>query len=161
MGHTGHDEGDCARELLEVVPAVMRFIRSQMRSHRGLSLSVAQFRTLVFIERSAGISLGGVAEHLGLTPPSACKLIDGLEGRGLITRTPSPEDRRRVAIEITAAGKRCVGDARRETRRSLSGVLSALDEGSRGEITAAMGMLRSVFVDRAVTTGRAAVNADS
>lgn len=157
----GHGEDECARELLEVVPSVMRFIRAEMRGHRAPSLSVPQFRALVFVERSTGVSLGGVAEHLGLTPPSTCKLVDGLEGRGLVTRTQSPEDRRRVAIELTAAGTRCVADARRETRKSLTGVLLALDAGSLAALTASMGMLRRVFVDRSVRTRKAAVNADT
>ena len=45
-------------QVLEVVPTVMRFIRTQMRSHRSLDLSVPQFRALVFIERTDGASLG-------------------------------------------------------------------------------------------------------
>ncbi|MGA2378038.1 MAG: MarR family transcriptional regulator, partial [Spirochaetia bacterium] len=64
-------EDECAREVLDVVPSVMRFIRTEMRSHRALDLTVPQFRSLVIIERAAGTSLTGVAEHLGLTPPSA------------------------------------------------------------------------------------------
>jgi DNA-binding MarR family transcriptional regulator len=79
-------EKDCAREILDVKPVVMRFIRAEMRRHRAPGLSVPQFRTLVFIERSEGSSLGTVAEHLGLTPPSACKLVDGLRERRLIFR---------------------------------------------------------------------------
>src|SRR5208337_1289416 len=95
-------EDECAREVLDVVPTVMRFIRTEMRSHRALELSVPQFRSLVYIERTAGTSLLGVAEQLGLTSPSACKLIDGLANRGMVTRGESPGDRRRVTLEITA-----------------------------------------------------------
>ena len=60
------------------MPSVMRFIRTEMRSHRALALGVPQFRSLVLIERTAGTSLTGVAAQLGLTPPSASKLVDGL-----------------------------------------------------------------------------------
>lgn len=105
------EEEQCARELLEVVPIVSRFIRTEMRRHRALGLSVPQFRTLAFTERTGGTTLGGVAEHLGLTPPSACKIVDGLEARELVTRMPSPEDRRKVNLQITPAGKRALTDA--------------------------------------------------
>ncbi len=154
-------EDACARELLDVVPSVMRFIRAEMRRHRALSLSVPQFRALVFVERSGGTSLGAVAEHLGLTPPSACKLVDGLEGRGLVTRAHPPDDRRRIAIGITADGRHSLADARRETRKSLAGVLSALDAGSLEAITDSMGMLRDVFAERASTERRAVVHAST
>jgi DNA-binding MarR family transcriptional regulator len=140
-----HEDVDCAQELLEAVPAVMRFIRAEMREHRSPGLSVPQFRTLVFIERAEGTSLGGIAEHLGLTPPSACKLVDGLQNKGLITRTQSQEDRRRVTIEITAQGKRSLTDARRETRNSLSEALAALDAGELAGIAASLRLLRGVF----------------
>ena len=149
------EDSACAQELLEVVPAVMRFIRAEMRGHRAAGLSVPQFRTLVFIDRAEGTSLGEVAEHLGLTPPSACKLVDGLQGKGLVTRTQCPEDRRRVTIEITPEGKRSLADARRETKSSLTAVLAALDAVERAGITKSMKLLRGVFTDGVTTERRA------
>jgi len=61
--------GQCAQGVLEVVPVIMRYIRAQMRSHRGAGLSVPQLRTLLFVNRNEGAALGSLAEHLGLTPP--------------------------------------------------------------------------------------------
>ena len=139
-------EDECAREVLDVVPTVMRFIRTEMRSHRALELSVPQFRSLVYIERTAGTSLLGVAEQLGLTSPSACKLIDGLANRGMVTRGESPGDRRRVTLEITARGARALAGARRESQQSLSRLLGALDGEDLSAVTRAMSALRRVFV---------------
>ncbi|MGA2762027.1 MAG: MarR family winged helix-turn-helix transcriptional regulator [Spirochaetia bacterium] len=141
-------EDECAREILDVVPAVMRFIRTEMRRHRALGLSVPQFRTLVFIERAGGASLGSVAEHLGLTPPSACRIVDGLEGRTLVTRRQSAEDRRRVTLEITPGGKRALADARRETQKSLSGILAGVDQGELAAVMQSMLVLRNAFSAR-------------
>ncbi|MGA2642766.1 MAG: MarR family winged helix-turn-helix transcriptional regulator [Spirochaetia bacterium] len=138
-------EEECAREVLDVVPTVMRFIRTEMRSHRALELSVPQFRSLVYIERAAGTSLLGVAEQLGLTSPSACKLIDGLANRGMLTRGESPGDRRRVTLEITARGAQALASARRESQQSLSRLLGALDGEDLSAVTRAMSALRRVF----------------
>jgi hypothetical protein len=55
----------CAREVMETVPLVMRFIRTEMRSRRAPSLSVPQFRVLTFLSRRPGAPLSSVAEHLG------------------------------------------------------------------------------------------------
>ncbi len=139
------EEEECARELLDVVPSVTRFIRTQMRRNRALGLSVPQFRTLVFIERVEGASLGSVAEHLGLTPPSACKIVDGLEGRELITRIQSPQDRRRVSLGITPGGRRALSDARGETLKSLSGILAGVDRHDLTKIIQSMELLRGAF----------------
>jgi DNA-binding MarR family transcriptional regulator len=138
----------CAREVLDVVPSVMRFIRTEMRSHRALGLSVPQFRSLVFIERAAGTSLNGVAEHLGLTPPSACKLIDGLANRGMVARRESTGDRRRVTIEITPEGTRAVFHARRAAQKSLSRLLGSLKGEELAAVAKAMSGMKSIFVTR-------------
>jgi DNA-binding MarR family transcriptional regulator len=140
----------CARELLEVVPVVARFIRTEMRRHRALGLTVPQFRTLAFTERTGGTTLGGVAEHLGLTPPSTCKIVDGLEARELITRLQSPRDRRKVNLQITAVGKRALADARRETHKSLAGILSSLDQRELERIMQSMESLRTAFIGETV-----------
>ncbi|HTP59094.1 MAG TPA: MarR family transcriptional regulator [Spirochaetia bacterium] len=144
------DVEDCARELLEVVPLVARFIRSEMRRHRAPGLSVPQFRTLAFTERTGGTSLRGVAEHLGLTPPSTCKIVDVLEARALITRAQSPEDRRKVRLQITPGGRRALADARRETHKSLAGILSSLRQEELSKIMESMAPLRAAFVGERV-----------
>ena len=64
---------DCAAHLLEIVPAVMRTIRGQMRSHSAAELSVVQFRALAFLNRRAGASLSDLAEHIGLSLPNGLK----------------------------------------------------------------------------------------
>jgi DNA-binding MarR family transcriptional regulator len=46
-------------------------------------------------------SAGAVAAATGLTPAAVTALIDRLEARGLLTRTRSLEDRRKVVIEDT------------------------------------------------------------
>ena len=134
-----------------MVPSVMRFIRTEMRSHRALGLSVPQFRSLVFIERAAGTSLNGVAAHLGLTPPSVSKLIDGLRARGLVKRQESPGDRRRVTIEITTAGAEALSRARSAALASLSRLLGSLAEEDLSIVSRAMSGLRRIFTAGAQT----------
>ena len=72
------DSDEVARGLLEVVPVIIKDIRSQMRSRRSPDLTVPQFRTLAFVDRNKGTSLSAVANHMGLTLPSTSKLVDGL-----------------------------------------------------------------------------------
>jgi len=139
-----------------VVPSVMRFIRTEMRSHRALGLSVPQFRSLVFIERTAGTSLKGVAAQLGLTPPSVSKLMDGLCSRGLVKRRESPGDRRRVTIEITAEGAQALARARSAALKSLSCLLGSLTETELSTVARAMSDMRRIFAAGAlpVSEGR-------
>ncbi len=136
---------ECARELLEVVPLVMRDIRSQMRSRRTPDLTVPQFRTLSFVNRNAGSSLSDVADHIGITLPSTSKLVDALLKKGLITRDEHPKDRRRVQLVVTSRGQAILETSRKGTLSSLSEKLSSINADDRATIIKAMQTMRSVF----------------
>ncbi|HEY8526292.1 MAG TPA: MarR family transcriptional regulator [Acidimicrobiales bacterium] len=45
-----------------------------------------------------------IADELGLTPRNVTALVDGLEGEGLVRRTPHPSDRRVTLVEATPKG---------------------------------------------------------
>ncbi len=96
---------EAAHQLLEVIPVVMKEIRSEMRSRRSPDLTVPQFRALSFVNRNVGSSLLEVANHLGLTPPSTSRLVDGLIYRNMMTREDHPYDRRRVKLTVTHLGE--------------------------------------------------------
>ncbi|MBC7259933.1 MAG: MarR family transcriptional regulator [Chloroflexi bacterium] len=136
---------ECAREVLDVVPLVMRAIRAEMRSHRTPDLSVPQFRALLFLRRTPGASLSQVADHLGLTPPSASKLVDGLVARGLLARQDSQTDRRRVVLTVTPAGEAILDSALESTQAHLAETLARLDGDSRAAVISAMRALRTLF----------------
>jgi len=136
---------ECAQELLEVIPAIMRAIRGEMRSRRTPDLSVPQFRILAFVNRQPGASLSDVAEHAGLTLPSTSTSIDRLVGRNLIVRETSKTDRRRVTLSLTAAGKTLLKSARKGTQTYLAERLSTLSADERKIIMRAMQTLQPLF----------------
>ena len=136
---------ESASELLEVVPIIMRDIRSEMRSRRSPDLTVPQFRTLVFVNRNEGSSLLEVATFMGLTPPSASRLVDILISRGLMTREEHPSDRRRVKLGVTRRGHTVLENCTRGTLAHLSDKLSCVGAEDREVIVRAMQTLRSVF----------------
>jgi DNA-binding MarR family transcriptional regulator len=51
-----------------------------------------------------GISLGGVAGHLGIPKSSASERVKSLERRGFLTRRRDPADERRLSIVLTDSG---------------------------------------------------------
>jgi len=138
---------ESARELLEVVPTVMRDIRSEMRSRRSPELTVPQFRTLAFVNRKEGPSLSEVADHMGLTPPSTCRLVDGLIARGMMTRQGHPTDRRRLRLAVTRRGQMILEASRRGTLAYLADRLDGVAPDDRVVIVKAMEILRSVFAN--------------
>ncbi|HUJ74042.1 MAG TPA: MarR family transcriptional regulator [bacterium] len=141
---TSTPQRQCAQAVLDVVPAVMRVIRAEMRGRR-LDLSVPQLRLLLFVARHDGSSLREVACHLGLTPPSASKMVDVLERRALLRRRASSQDRRRITLALTPAGSSRLKQALAETRRRLCARMEELEPAELETVTAAMGVLRRTF----------------
>jgi DNA-binding MarR family transcriptional regulator len=140
----------CAREILETVPSVMRMIRTEMRSCRAPDLSVPQFRSLAFINRNPGTSLSDVAEHVGLTPPSTSKLIDGLVKRRLVERELSASDRRKITLVLTGEGKACLASAMDCAQQYISAALSELSVENLTTIIEAMQLLDRTFSPRGI-----------
>ena len=139
---------DCAREVLEVVPLIMRAIRTDMRSHRTPDLSVPQFRTLAFIDRNAGASLSDAADYIGLTLPSMSKIVDGLVARRLVIRQTHRADRRRMTLALTARGQARLQSAREAAQACLASSLASLSDIERAAIAEAMQAMRPIFTPR-------------
>ncbi len=135
----------CAREVLDVIPLVMRAIRSDMRRHRGSGLSVPHFRVLAYLSANTGASLSAVAEHLGLRLPSMSTLVEGMVARGLVVRSQSAVDRRRVTLELTTPGQAALEAARQATLALLTQRLSTLSDQDRGQVIQGLAALRGIF----------------
>jgi DNA-binding MarR family transcriptional regulator len=56
-------------------------------------------------------SLGDLAEMTGADAPYVTLIVNELEARGLVTRTPDTEDRRRKLVGLTTTGEHAVQTA--------------------------------------------------
>ena len=136
---------DTARQVLEIVPLVMRNIRSEFRAERSRDLSIAQFRALAYINNNDGVSLSSLAAHIGISLPSMSKSIDGLVGRGLVLRSPHREDRRRICLQLTAAGKDELKAAYSHTETFLVEKISGLVKQDLDTLQQSMRILGRLF----------------
>jgi DNA-binding MarR family transcriptional regulator len=138
-----------ARELLDVVPVIMRTIRTEMRRHRANDVTVPLFRSLMFIEGHPGVSLLNLAGHLGLTSPSACKIVDGLVEHSMVQRQHSDTDRRRITLELTHEGKKVLDEARINTQARLSDLLAPLSAEQCETVYEALQIIQPLFLPAA------------
>ncbi|WP_405660315.1 MarR family winged helix-turn-helix transcriptional regulator [Streptomyces sp. RK9] len=84
-----------------------------------------------------------LAADLDLAPASVTGRLDGLERRGLLRRTPSKKDRRRVDVELTESGRAVwlgAMDVLGHEEYRLLGVLSAEERAQLSD------MLRRIMV---------------
>ena len=136
---------DCAVDLLQTIPLVMRVIRTQMRGCRAPDLSVPQIRTMIFIGHEPGTGISEAAEFIGLSLPAMSKLVEGLVRRGLVSRESNSLDRRRVILNLSLRGKKELGQARRLAHAAMSSRLAQADPEELEKIFGALKCLRSIF----------------
>ncbi len=73
--------------------------------HRPRGRTWASFRVLFALRSMGPTEPGMLADVLDIAPPSVSSLLSTLERAELITRRPDPSNRRRVIVELTAAGE--------------------------------------------------------
>ena len=70
-----------------------------------------EFGVLRVLAAGEALSQQALAARLGVDATTMVGLIDLLQTEGIVTRRPDPADRRRNAIELTAAGRRLHSEA--------------------------------------------------
>lgn len=80
-------------------------------------LRPVEYTVLTLIAENPGGSLARLARALAVTAPNITAMVDRLEGKGLVARTPSDEDRRSHVLNTTRKGAELV---RKATQRIVA-----------------------------------------
>lgn len=123
--------------------AVMRLSR-RLRQNAAAGVTASQLSVLTTLARHGSMTLGELAAHEGVQPPSATRVVDNLEQAGLVAREASPTDRRTVTARLTPEGRRTVEDIRRRRDAWLAERLGELDPAARELIEAALPALEAL-----------------
>jgi DNA-binding MarR family transcriptional regulator len=74
------------------------------------ALTLSQYRLLELLRDHDSARVRRLAEHAGVSAPTATRILDTLERRGLVRRRQSSEDRRGVSVTLTDRGRRALGE---------------------------------------------------
>jgi DNA-binding MarR family transcriptional regulator len=119
-------------------PALLRIGRELRREARAVGVSPEQVALLVSIKYSPGIGVRELAARERVTPPALTKHVDRLERDGLVIRTPSSDDRRRVGLTLTDEGQRVLRRVRSRRTAWLASRLRELDADELAAVEAAV-----------------------
>jgi DNA-binding MarR family transcriptional regulator len=90
------------RTLGFLVSDIARLLRRSMdRRLQSLGLTQAQWRAIVHLSRSEGMTQAALAESLEIQPITLTRLIDRMESAGWVERRTHPLDRRAVRLFLT------------------------------------------------------------
>ncbi|MDE2466250.1 MAG: MarR family transcriptional regulator [Alphaproteobacteria bacterium] len=97
------------RVLAEFRYLLAKFLAFSEAAAQGAGLSPRQHQALLAIKGFAGgpdVSVGDLAERLGIRHHSAVGLVDRLVASGYLLRRTDPTDRRRIFVVLTSAGEK-------------------------------------------------------
>jgi DNA-binding MarR family transcriptional regulator len=117
---------------------LLRVGRELRREAREVGISPEQVSLLVALKYSPGIGINELAARERISAPAMSNHVDRLERGGLLTRTPSANDRRRVGLTLTGEGKRVLRRVRSRRTAWLASRLGALSPEELAAVKAAI-----------------------
>lgn len=141
---------DFHRDLLFLLHDVARLLRIDAdKRARVHDMTRAQWGILIWLERQPGISQKELAELLEVEPITVARLIDRLEGRGMVERRPDPRDRRIWRLHLQPPAIPVLREIHRQ-RGEISGRLAAsLEEATLEQLTEALLRIKVALVQDA------------
>ena len=96
--------GQIAIALSRISEAIHHLFKERGKMRR---LSPTQMQSLLFLKyvRPGARTIGGLADRLGSTYATTSEVVDALERKGLVERTPLPQDHRVTTLRLTPKGQ--------------------------------------------------------
>lgn len=133
------DRRNAARQLLEVLPRVMRLVAAELwRADPPLAPShLRALRRLVDGPRN----LSELADELGVSLPTMSKTVSTLSERGWVSRGEAEHDRRMVRLELTPSGRIALGRIHARAVRQISRLLESVSRSDGEALLAGLAVL--------------------
>ncbi len=112
----------------------------QVRSSGELTLS--QLAVLARLERDGPAAPAELAAAEQIRPQSVAASLGVLQSRDLVSRTPDPDDGRRVLITVTASGRALVlGNRQQKAQRLAEAIADGFTADEQQQLIAALPLL--------------------
>ena len=114
--------------LVDDVLALYQLIRRASHPVHRAEMTPEQYWLLRLLRRRGALSIGELAEALGVTGSSVTTACKRLEKAGLVTRERQSDDERMVRVVLTQEGNARVESWEQQRRELLAQLLAPLDQ---------------------------------
>lgn len=129
--------------ILRIIPGVMRFITSDLR-RRDIAISPAHLG-LLFALSERPRSLGELAELQEVSLPTMSSTIRRLAAKGWLHCERDPQDRRRLLIHLTEAGRDVLSKVYQHAEDVVFERIQALSLDACEKLLAGLSLLQQAF----------------
>jgi DNA-binding MarR family transcriptional regulator len=101
---------------------------------RAVALTPAQFGVLTVLSAQPGVGQSSLARALGFDKVTVLRVLRGLEGRGLVARTPATDNKRNMCASLTPTGQALLAQAQTPAEQAYRRLLAPLDAGQQAQL---------------------------
>jgi len=123
--------------------AVLRLSR-RLRKHDLAGLTPSQLSTLSCVGKTGPVRLGDLAAAERIAPSTLTRVVNVLEDRGYLVRTPAREDARAYLVALTDSGNAALARIRDEATSLLTDILTTLTPEQLAALEAALPALEQL-----------------
>lgn len=105
------------------------------------AITPGQFGVLTLVRANEGLNQSELGEAMGVDRSTVVAVIDKLERRGLLRRTPAPNDRRSYALRLSAEGRAMLDRLEPLVRRHEARIAAGLEPAEQQTL---IGLLKRV-----------------
>jgi DNA-binding MarR family transcriptional regulator len=115
-----------------------------------LGLSRSRFNLLWILYRTEGrrLSIGGLADNIGITAPSVMKMVQTLEAENWVTTVKGTTDRRVTFVDLTPTGRARFADFLRQGIRLWEDIWSEVADNDQVQLVKTLATLRRSLLRR-------------
>jgi len=114
---------------------VARLLRKRFEQNaRDTGLTRSQWQVLAYLDRNAGIQQGALAELIDVEPITIGRIVDKLQGCGLVERRPHPTDRRIWQLHLTEKAGPMLAEMRELGEVTRAEAFGAIPEAERARL---------------------------
>ncbi|WP_111766087.1 MarR family winged helix-turn-helix transcriptional regulator [Nakamurella deserti] len=132
--------GDTLPDLFWSVARAMR--HGSRESLAPYDISPSHARAVAVLARGGPMRLSGLSDHLRIAPRSTTEVVDQLQDRGLVVRSPDPHDRRATLVSLTDAGADVAAAVRAQRHAQSEEFFGVLEPADRDELARILRLLR-------------------
>lgn len=135
------------RTLGFLVNDIARLLRRNIdRRLQSLRLTQAQWRAIVHLSRSEGMTQAMLAESLEIQPITLTRLIDRMESAGWVERRTHPLDRRAVQLFLTAQSQPILDEMHARAADTLSDATRGVTPRAQRQLVATLEQIKQNLI---------------
>jgi DNA-binding MarR family transcriptional regulator len=141
---------------------IARLLRRNIdRRLQSLELTQAQWRAIVYLSRSEGMTQAALAESLEIQPITLTRLVDRMESAGWVERRTHPLDRRAVQLYLTPKSQPILEEMHARAAETLNEAMRGIAPRAQRQLAATLDQIKHNLVAAESATASTAIAGNS